>query len=125
MKLSLAILISLMSLSSFASNLEQDLKKKTCEVQISKSISLKKNEMATEVGVISILSLFHGKKLKLSAGSSFPIVDVSDGSIAINQGTNLIFLCINDGDSCLSDLTKVLTKDISKLSNEALRINCQ
>lgn len=125
MKLALAFLIALASFSTFASTLTQDLSTKDCSIKIKKSVTIKKKEMAAEAGDVSIMALFPNKNIKLSSGKSYPILDVSDGTLAINQGPTLLLVCINDGDSCLKDLTRVNTTDIYQLSDKALEIVCK
>ncbi|HLT21811.1 MAG TPA: hypothetical protein VKZ84_00135 [Bacteriovoracaceae bacterium] len=123
MKKAIALLLTLTTFSSFAQNLDQDLKTKDCSVVISKTLTIKKNQMGAERGDISFLTLLNNSKIKLKG--EYPILDVSEGIISINKGTNLIFMCINDGDSCLKDLAQVKITDILSLSNNSIKINCK
>lgn len=123
MKFSLVLMLSLFTFSSFAQTLASDLETKDCSLIMKKTITIKKNEMVVEKGDISFLSPFHNKNLKLNKGS-YPILDVTEGTIGINKGVNLVLVCINDGDTCLKDLHQVNTNDIFNLSDRTVQIEC-
>lgn len=125
MKLVLAFIISSLALSSFASTLGNDLKSKDCAITMNKTISLSKKEMEKDIGQLSILSLYHNKKLSLKSGESYDVLDSTEGNIALNVNGNLVFLCIAEGDLCIKDISNILTKDIQKLSESALKMECR
>lgn len=124
MKFTLALFLTFTCLTSFAGTLADDLKNKDCSINFKRTLIIKKKEAMVESGGLSIMSIFHNSNLKLKSGTSYPVRDVSQGTIAINQGSKLIFLCINDGDECLADLTQIHTDEIFKLSERALNIEC-
>ena len=125
MKLVLAFILCSFTLSSFASSLVRDLKSKECVIKMNKTVSFSKKELEKDIGQISILSLYHHKKLSLKSGETYQVLDNSEGSIGLNVNENLVFLCIIDGETCLKDISKIATKDIQKLSDSALTMECR
>lgn len=125
MKLVFAFILSSLTLSSFASTLVKDLKSKDCVVTMKKTVSLSKKELGKDVGQISLLSLYHNKKLSLKAGESYQVLDATEGTIGLNVNENLVFLCIVKDELCMKDISKIATKDIQTLSESALKMECR
>lgn len=124
MKIFFATLMTFISLSSHASNLAHDLASKDCAIKMRKAVTIKKNQVEVSAGDITLMSLFHNSKVKLNSGKTYPILNAGEESIAINQGTSLILVCVNDGDSCLKNLSLLNTADIYQLSNKTLSVVC-
>lgn len=125
MKLVIAFILSSLTISSFASTLIKDLKSKDCVITMSKTVSISKKELEKDIGQLSILSLYHNKKLSLKAGASYQVLDETEGTIGLNINENLVFLCIVEGETCKKDISKIATKDIQKLSDSALKMECR
>lgn len=125
MKFIFALVLLSLTLSSFASNLVNDLSSKDCAITMNKTISLSKKELGKDIGQLSVLSLYHNKKLSLKSGESYDVLDTTEGNIALNVNGNLVFLCITEGDLCIKDISKIMTKDIQKLSESALKMECR
>lgn len=125
MKLALAFILCTFTLSSFASNILRDIRSKDCVIKMNKTISFSKKELEKDIGRISLLSLYHHKKISLKKGETYQVLDDSEGAIGLNINENLLFLCIIDGETCMKDLTKISTKDIQTLSDSALKMECR
>ncbi len=125
MKLVLAFILSSLTISSLASTLIKDLKSKDCVITMNKTVSISKKELEKDIGQISILSLYHNKKLSLKSGASYQVLDATEGTIGLNVNENLVFLCIIENETCKKDISKIATKDIQKLSDSALKMECR
>lgn len=125
MKLALAFILSSLTLSSFASTLSKDIQTKECLITMNKTVTLSKKEMGKDIGQLSLLSLYHSKKLSLKSGQSYQVLDASEGTIGLNINENIVFLCVIEGETCMKDISKIKTQDIEALSGSALKMECR
>lgn len=125
MKFALAFILSTLAVSSFASTIKKDIATKDCAITMNKTVSISKRDLGKDVGQLSLLSLYHNKKISLKAGMSYQVLDESEGTIALNINENLVFLCVIEGDICKKDISKIATNDLLKLSDSALKMECR
>lgn len=125
MKFILLTLLSLTSLSSFASSLADDLIAKDCSIVAKKSIRIGRDSLYTDIGDVSIVSFLHEKSFKIKARQTLPIIDTNKGALVTHVGKNIILVCILENDECLSNLDNIQTSQVYELSNRNIEIKCK
>lgn len=124
MKLIAALVLTMMTSTSFATSILASLQSGTCKLDVKKNIVVTPNGGIKKMGRVFLAPLIEEGNFVLKKGIQ-EIAEFDDAVIVLNERKNTSFSCIvDDTEECVG-LDTVETSDLLKLSNGWLELICE
>ena len=125
MKCLITLLTIFVTLSSFASTLNEDLKNKSCSLEFSKTVFVNESDAMTQLGQVMFAPLINERNLLIKKGLKYQITESDDQVIVINERENIVFLCITDDSLECRNISEIDSTEVSALSANQLKLTCE
>lgn len=121
----MAACLLLVSFSTLATTVYEELTNKSCSLQFDKTIFMRDSDQMTSLGRVTFAPLINESNLLLKKDILHPVVEFDEDVITLAERDNIIFLCVTDErDECVK-LSTVASENFHELSDKKLKLICE